>query len=104
MLPCQSCHCVVAEDHGTCNDRLLFRERLRSHPEAAREYACLKYSLAERFRDDREAYTAAKTDSTPAVVEWAKGLGPWECRVTSMQPRNGCVFSDGTIEGMMRSC
>lgn len=44
------------------SDRIVFRDHLRSHPEAAREYTCLKYALAERFRDDREAYTRAKAD------------------------------------------
>lgn len=55
-------------------DRLLYRDYLRSHPGTAREYARLKYELAERFRDDREAYTRAKTAFVSAVVERAKAL------------------------------
>ena len=39
---------------------LAFRDHLRAHPEAAREYAALKHVLAECHRDDREAYTEAK--------------------------------------------
>jgi GrpB-like predicted nucleotidyltransferase (UPF0157 family) len=39
---------------------LLFRDYLRQHPDQARAYAELKHDLAERFRDDREGYTAAK--------------------------------------------
>ena len=42
------------------SDRIVFRDYLRSHSEAAREYTCLEYALAERFRDDREAYARAK--------------------------------------------
>lgn len=39
---------------------LLFRDYLRTHPDQARHYVELKRGLAERFRDDREGYTAAK--------------------------------------------
>ncbi|MEU8821765.1 GrpB family protein [Actinoplanes sp. NPDC048796] len=41
-------------------DVLAFRDRLRSHPEDARRYAELKVELAQRYADDREAYTAGK--------------------------------------------
>jgi GrpB-like predicted nucleotidyltransferase (UPF0157 family) len=54
------------------NDRLVFRDHLRSHPEAADEYAHSKQVLAERFRDDREAYTKAKTDFISAMLERAR--------------------------------
>jgi len=37
-----------------------FRDYLRTHPEAAAEYARLKRSCADSCRGDREAYTAAK--------------------------------------------
>lgn len=55
-------------------NRLLFRDHLRSHPETAEEYALLKRDLAGRFRDDREAYTEAKTGFISRVVERAKAL------------------------------
>lgn len=42
-------------------DRLAFRDLLRAHPEAASEYAALKRDLAQRFGDDREAYTRGKS-------------------------------------------
>jgi len=41
-------------------ERLLFRDHLRSHPQAAGEYAALKARLAETHRFDREGYTDAK--------------------------------------------
>ncbi|HEX5989035.1 MAG TPA: GrpB family protein [Solirubrobacterales bacterium] len=41
-------------------DELSFRDRLRADPGLAADYAALKYRLAERHRDDREAYTDAK--------------------------------------------
>jgi len=40
--------------------QLAFRDYLRAHPDVAREYAAMKYRLAEQHRYDREAYTAAK--------------------------------------------
>jgi GrpB-like predicted nucleotidyltransferase (UPF0157 family) len=41
---------------------LLFRDRLRADPILAAEYESLKQALAERHSDDRDAYTAAKSD------------------------------------------
>jgi GrpB-like predicted nucleotidyltransferase (UPF0157 family) len=37
-----------------------FRDYLRAHPKDAKIYSDLKIALAERFREDRSAYTAAK--------------------------------------------
>src|SRR6266487_7092415 len=42
------------------DERLGFRDCLRSDPGVAHEYAALKYHLAEIHRLDREAYTDAK--------------------------------------------
>jgi GrpB-like predicted nucleotidyltransferase (UPF0157 family) len=53
-------------------ERLFFRDYLRKHPETAKEYAELKYRLASRHRDDREAYTEAKADFVCEVVRRAK--------------------------------
>jgi GrpB-like predicted nucleotidyltransferase (UPF0157 family) len=39
-----------------------FRDYLRAHPAEAKLYGDLKITLAERFRDDRAAYNAAKTE------------------------------------------
>lgn len=44
------------------NERLAFRDLLRSDDAVRRAYAELKFALAERYRDDREAYTEGKTD------------------------------------------
>ena len=51
---------------------LLFRDYLREHPETAREYARLKRDVAARLRDDREAYTDAKTTFISAVLGRAR--------------------------------
>ena len=41
-------------------ERIGFRDSLRRDRQIAEEYACLKTALAERYKDDREAYTEAK--------------------------------------------
>ena len=43
------------------NERLQFRDALRSDPALAAAYAGLKGRLADRHRNDREAYTEAKS-------------------------------------------
>jgi GrpB-like predicted nucleotidyltransferase (UPF0157 family) len=43
-------------------DELAFRDLLRSDPDIANAYAALKRELAERYGDDHEGYTEAKSD------------------------------------------
>lgn len=68
-------HVVLAHDPSQW-DRVVFRDYLRSHPNAAREYAALKRDLASRFADDREAYTRGKTAFITRAVEQARAAGP----------------------------
>jgi GrpB-like predicted nucleotidyltransferase (UPF0157 family) len=49
--------------------RLRFRDLLRSDPELARRYATLKRMLAERHREDRDAYTGAKREFIRTALE-----------------------------------
>ncbi len=51
---------------------LLFRDYLPVHSEVAEEYARFKYELSSRIRDDREAYTDAKTDFISEVIPRAQ--------------------------------
>ncbi|MCO7223533.1 GrpB family protein [Pleionea sp. CnH1-48] len=51
---------LIPFDSELWHQRLLFRDRLRNHPELANEYQTLKIKLAEQYRDDREAYTQKK--------------------------------------------
>jgi GrpB-like predicted nucleotidyltransferase (UPF0157 family) len=53
-------------------DRLLFRDYLIAHPEAAREYQALKLRLASEHPNDRVAYTEGKTDFVVRVTEQAR--------------------------------
>jgi GrpB-like predicted nucleotidyltransferase (UPF0157 family) len=53
-------------------EHLLFRDYLRSHPQAAEEYGKLKRGLADRHRFDREAYRAGKLPFIDTVVAAAR--------------------------------
>jgi GrpB-like predicted nucleotidyltransferase (UPF0157 family) len=51
---------VVTANNLAYRHHILFRDYLRRHPDEARAYSELKQVAAERFRDDRVAYTSAK--------------------------------------------
>lgn len=59
---------VLAAGSAEFQRQVLFRDYLRSHPEVAREYGELKKGLAERFRNDRTAYTDGKTEFVTRVL------------------------------------
>lgn len=61
---------------------LLFRDYLRAHPADAQRYAALKYSLAEKHRNDRRAYTEAKE---PFIWEIMQKADQWS-QDTGRQP------------------
>ncbi|HJZ71046.1 MAG TPA: GrpB family protein [Vicinamibacterales bacterium] len=69
-------HVHVVEAGGEEERRTLaFRDYLRRHPEAAREYAALKRDLAARHdgstAESRESYAAAKTSFVNRIVQEA---------------------------------
>ncbi|WP_188455702.1 GrpB family protein [Virgibacillus oceani] len=49
-------------------ERLRFRNILRANPYLVDEYTVVKNELAKKFRNDREAYTEAKTDFINRVL------------------------------------
>ena len=59
---------LVPTGSNRFRDELAFRDRLRASSDVAGEYAALKRSLAERFAEDREAYTEAKADFIRCVL------------------------------------
>lgn len=59
---------LVPTDSRRFRDELAFRDALRGNPDLADEYAALKHDLAERFADDREAYTEAKGEFIRRVL------------------------------------
>jgi GrpB-like predicted nucleotidyltransferase (UPF0157 family) len=60
---------------------LLFRDYLRTHPTDAAAFGALKTHLADQFRDDRPAYTNAKTPHVWKLMTqadaWAQQSG-WQ--------------------------
>jgi GrpB-like predicted nucleotidyltransferase (UPF0157 family) len=56
-------------------DHLMFRDYLRAHPTTRAAYADLKWTLAQRYPDDRLAYTDGKSafilDTLDAASKWA---------------------------------
>jgi GrpB-like predicted nucleotidyltransferase (UPF0157 family) len=52
---------VSATDSEELRAQLVFRDRLRADAALAGRYEMLKRELAERYRDNREAYTEGKT-------------------------------------------
>jgi GrpB-like predicted nucleotidyltransferase (UPF0157 family) len=59
---------VVERGSWTLQRHLLFRDYLRAHPQAMRQYAQLKQELAIRFEFDRKAYTQAKTEFVESII------------------------------------
>jgi GrpB-like predicted nucleotidyltransferase (UPF0157 family) len=54
-------------------DRLLFRDYLRAHPDAAVAYGRLKRDLAAAFGDDIAGYRSAKDAFVAAIMAKARG-------------------------------
>lgn len=52
---------VVLFDGPEWRRHVIFRDWLNLHPDRAKEYEALKEELAQRFADDRVAYTEGKT-------------------------------------------
>lgn len=76
-LPSVHVHCF-ARGHEAVAGHLLFRDFLRSDADAASEYGALKYALARRYADDRDAYQAGKAglieDLKERAVAWRAGM------------------------------
>ncbi|MYB84638.1 MAG: GrpB family protein [Chloroflexi bacterium] len=59
--------------HPAIRTHLAFRDYLRTHPGAARDYERLKRELAAKHRNDREAYTDAKAAFIEGIITAAMG-------------------------------
>jgi len=62
---------VVRFGSWTYWKHILFRDFLIEHPVSAEEYECLKYVLAERCRDDRDAFVEGKEDFVDGILHRA---------------------------------
>lgn len=62
-------HVHAVQQHGAIwSDHLLFRDALRTDPSLLQAYAELKQSLAQEYRHDKAAYTAAKDPFVAATL------------------------------------
>jgi GrpB-like predicted nucleotidyltransferase (UPF0157 family) len=59
---------VCARDSEALRRHLSFRDYLLKHPDEVQRYGRLKQELAEKFRNDREAYTNAKDEYIQAIA------------------------------------
>lgn len=60
---------VVREGGRFWLDHLAFRDHLKQNLEAAREYERLKLTLAEKYPNDREAYTNGKAEFVESILK-----------------------------------
>ncbi len=67
---------VCAEDSPELRRQLAFRDYLRAHPEAARQYGELKRVLAARHVTDIDGYVNGKTEFVQSILRKA-GAGPY---------------------------
>jgi GrpB-like predicted nucleotidyltransferase (UPF0157 family) len=68
----RSFHLHLVEEGGPLwRDYLAFRDYLRTHAGALRQFADLKRALAERFGGDREAYMNAKSPYVQEILRLA---------------------------------
>lgn len=54
------------------NDEIYFRDYLKNHPLAAKEYEALKLSLLPEFKNNRDGYTQAKTAFVQKIMKLAR--------------------------------
>jgi len=60
-------HLILTES-GDYELKKRFRDILRSHPILVKEYSELKILLAEKYKNDRESYTKAKSNFITSVL------------------------------------
>ncbi len=71
--------------HPDAEKQLAFRDYLRSHPEAARDYERLKRRLAVKYRNDGQAYTDSKAEFIDGIIATAMRDGGSRARLTNPQ-------------------
>ncbi len=77
-------HLHLVDDRAELERRLHFRDRLREDPALADEYAALKRALAERYHEDREAYTEAKAPFIRRVEKQGASARPVSSSVSEL--------------------
>ncbi|MGW5889242.1 GrpB family protein [Priestia megaterium] len=68
---------IYEKGHPEINRHIWFRDYLRTHPDAAKEYETLKTELAHRYRFEPEKYVENKTNFIHKIdglaLKWRKG-------------------------------
>lgn len=62
---------IHIKEYGDCNE-LYFRDYLNEHYEKAKEYEKLKEKLYNKYKPNRDLYTAGKSDFVKAITKSAK--------------------------------
>ncbi|SHE15107.1 dephospho-CoA kinase/protein folding accessory domain-containing protein [Chlamydia abortus] len=62
---------VCTQENDEYKRHILFRDYLRSHPDDSEKYGELKLELAQRFHNDRKAYTNAKSEFVEQILQRA---------------------------------
>ena len=65
-------HLHMVEPDIASEDRILFRDFLRSHPQDAQRYERLKLELLKSHAHDRTAFTRGKTDFIASILHQAR--------------------------------
>jgi len=68
----QTYHVHIREKGDMPQEEIYFRDFLRQNADVRDEYANLKYTLAERYRFNREEYTQAKTEFIVKITKQQK--------------------------------
>ncbi|MCD8042463.1 MAG: GrpB family protein [Tannerellaceae bacterium] len=71
-LSAHAYHLHIREKGDYLPDEIYFRDSLRENPDIRNEYAKLKYSLAEKYKNNREAYTQGKTEFVIRITNQQK--------------------------------
>lgn len=65
-------HIHMVKPDEASEERILFRDRLRGHPEEAAQYEFIKRELARHHGNDRSAYTRGKSAFIAEIVRKAR--------------------------------
>jgi GrpB-like predicted nucleotidyltransferase (UPF0157 family) len=65
-------HVHMVEPDAASEDRILFRDFLRNHPQDAQRYGQLKLDLLEAYAHDRAAFTLGKSAFIASILHQAR--------------------------------
>ncbi len=68
----RTAHIHMVEPDAASEDRVLFRDFLRTHPQDAQRYERLKLELLEAYPQDRAAFTQGKSAFIASILNQAR--------------------------------